>query len=145
MENQVMDTTMDESPVTEIDESNTEISPKDQVRNQISLIADDKSLLGTTSDAATYAVDDTAMDILAVANSADSSYKKERIALFEQLHGEGSWSNAVTFSKEWFDARKDRKIKLPIDVKGIASVFNDVAERGTGVAIILKKAAEQTA
>jgi hypothetical protein len=102
-------------------------------------IADDKSLLGTTADAASYALDDTAIDILAVNASADSSYKSARIDLFEQLHGKDSWETAVSNAQSWFDKRKSGEIKLPPDVKGIESVFEDVATRSTGVATILQQ------
>lgn len=103
-------------------------------------VADDKSLLGTTADAASYALDDTAMDILAIEASADNSYKAARISLFQELHGTDSWKKAVTNAQKWFDLRKAGDIKLPSDVKGIQSVFTDVATRSTGVANILERA-----
>jgi len=105
-------------------------------------VTDYKSLLGTTSDASSYALDDTVMDILAVEASADSSYKAARISLFEELHGEDSWQTAVTYSQAWFDKRKTKEIKLTTDVKGIQKVFEEVATRSTGVATILEQAAQ---
>lgn len=116
---------------------------KKLIRNQISeKVADHQSLLGTVSDASVYAIDNMVIDILAVDMSTDSSYKKNRIKLFEELFGEGRWIKSVDFSRRWFDGRKTKKIKLPTDIKGLNSVLNDIATRGTGVANILEQAAE---
>jgi len=132
-----------EIPSAEEQQSIQQKINKDLVRSNITRnVADDKSLLGTISDAASYALDDTAMDILAVEASADSSYKAARISLFEELHGEDSWQTAVNHAQEWFDKRKTKEIKLTTDVKGIQEVFAEVATRSTGVAIILEQAAQ---
>ncbi len=103
-------------------------------------VGDAETLLGITSDAAAYAIDQIAIDILALADSADSSYKNNRINLHEQFYGEGSWAKTVTFCQQWFDQRKTQQITLPVDIKGIESVFADVAASGTGVATVLKAA-----
>jgi len=113
---------------------------KDAMRTNIALkVGDDKSLLGTVSDAASYAIDDMAMSILALDNSDSSSYKTEKIELFEQLHGDNSWQTAVNNAQAWFDARKSGTIKLPPDVKGVANVFQEIATRSTGVTEEIEK------
>ena len=112
------------------------------IRNKITNEAGDtKSLLGTVSDTASYMLDDTIMDVLAVEASADSSYKAKRISLYEELHGDDSWETVVTNAQSWFDKRKSGEIKLPSDVKSIESVFEDVATRSTGIANILEQVA----
>jgi len=113
---------------------------KDALRTKIELnVGDDKSLLGTVSDAASYAIDDIAMSILALDNSDSSSYKTAKIELFEQLHGDNSWQTAVNNAQRWFDARKNGTIKLPPDIKGIEAVFQEVAVRSTGVSAEIEK------
>ena len=115
---------------------------KQALRNQITKKAGDaESLLGTTADAVAYAVDDISMDILAVAGSANSSYKEKRIELYNELHGDNAWDKAVVGAQNWFDNRKSGVVKLPIDVKGLASVMADVAAKGATVANILEQAA----
>ena len=107
---------------------------KEVLRTNIALkVGDDKSLLGTVSDAASYALDDVAMSVIALDSSDSSSYKTAKIELFEQLHGDNSWQIAVNNARAWFDARKNGTIKLPPDIKGISSVFQDIAARSTGV------------
>ncbi len=96
-------------------------------------VGDTESLLGTTADAVAYAIDDISMDILAVAGSANSSYKDKRIELYNNLHGDNAWDKAVVAAQSWFDNRKSGVIKLPIDIKGVETVFADVAKNGTGV------------
>ncbi|MDQ7091751.1 MAG: hypothetical protein Q9M50_14140 [Methylococcales bacterium] len=119
-------------------EKGYDLARKNIIRNKILEIGDDKSFIGTISDAASYAIDNITMDTLALSNSADSSYKKERISLFEKLHGVNSFANAVIKSQEWFDKRVSKEIILPIDNKGVERVFNDLATRGHAVASILK-------
>lgn len=112
---------------------------KQKVRRKIEQSAGDlASLLGTTSDAAAYALDDTAMDLLAITESDNSSYKSARIRLFEEQHGKGSWEKATMAAQRWFDGRKANTIQLPIDVKGIDSVFADIATRSTSTTQALK-------
>lgn len=123
-------------------EAGYKAAQKHQLRQKIKReIADPESLLGTTSDATAYTLDDTAMDILAVENSANSSYKEQRMSLYEQLHGEGAWDRAVIATQSWFDARVAKQIKLTIDVKGLDNVMSDVATRSTQMTNLLETAA----
>ena len=107
---------------------------KQALRKRISeKVGDPETLLGVVSDASAYAIDQTAMDILAVNSSADSSYKAARIRLHEEFYGENTWAKTVDFSQKWFDQRKDKTIRLPVDIKGIETVFEDIAKSGIGV------------
>jgi hypothetical protein len=96
-------------------------------------VGDPETLLGVVSDASAYAIDQTAMDILAVNTSADSSYKTARIRLHEEFYGADSWTKTVDFSQKWFEQRKAKQIRLPVDIKGIETVFADIAKSGIGV------------
>jgi len=96
-------------------------------------VGDSETLLGVVSDAGAYAIDQTVLDILAVNASADSSYKSARIKLHNEFYGKNSWEKTVKFSQQWFEQRKAKKIRLPVDIKGIENVFNDIAQAGIGV------------
>ena len=111
---------------------------KSKIRKKIKVVGDTESLLGVVSDAAAYSLDAVAIDICAIAGSEDSSYKAQRILFFEKLYGAGAWNSSVSKAQEWVAARANKKIVLPVDAKGVATVFADVAARGHAVATILK-------
>ena len=122
-------------------EQGYQIAEREKLRQKITKTAGDtQSLLGTAADASAYAIDDVAMDILAVAGSANSSYKDKRIELYNELHGVDAWDKAVSATQSWFDGRKSGAIKLPIDIKGVETMMADVAAKGTGITQVLEQA-----
>ena len=120
------------------------IDKRDFVKNLRQKITDEagdlESIVGTTSDAAMIAIDNLAMDVLAIDKSAHSSYKEGRIELYEELHGEASWPRAVAGALQWFEGRKAGVIKSTVDVKGGTSALASIAQRSTAVANVLAAA-----
>ena len=99
---------------------------------------DTLKILGTVSDAAQIAIDDSAMSTLAMNSSSASSYRTVYISLYEQLHGAGSWELAVENAQAWFDGRVAATILSTVDLKGRGKVFNDMAACATAVAKVLE-------
>jgi len=129
-----------EKEIDRVKQSLDQQEKKQFLRNKIQDGAGDvQSMLGTVSDVSAYTVDSLAVDILAVNNSGESSYKAERIRLFEELNGVG-WQKIVDIAEQWFNQRKAGEIRLPAIAKGIDKVFADVAKRSTNVADILQQA-----
>ena len=128
-----------------VDDESVKIAQKasrlQSIRKIIEKDAGDMSaIVGTSSDAAMIAIDNLAMDVLAIDKSAHSSYKEGRIELYEELHGEASWPRAVAGALQWFEGRKAGVIKSTVDVKGGTSVLASIAQRSTAVANVLAAA-----
>ncbi len=118
----------------------SETEQKTTMRQKIQAsVADIPSLLGTTADASIVTIDNLVFDVLAVDRSASSSYKTQRITIYEEVHGSGSWKSAVAYATQWLEGRKSGAIKSPVDIKGAANVFAEVAQRATGVAQVFEE------
>lgn len=122
------------------------IRARNKIRQSIfTKVVDRDSMLGTVADASQMLVLNSVAELVAL-DSADTfeAYKAARIAQIAALSG-GDASGMIAAAKDLLEKVQSGEVVMPYLTKPeqATGVFNDVAERATGVAQVLQAAATE--
>ncbi len=112
-----------------------EPSARDIVRGKISAqVADTSSLLGTQADILGVLLTAMCADIVALADHAGNDCQRKRLELMQAAAGE---HDIVVLARETLAKIESGDVKLPVHIKGLPEVVEEVLDRANKTAVIL--------
>ena len=121
--------------------SNEEI--KQFKRNKITTeVGDTNTLLGVMADNQTILLDLACINILSINEEQDSTTKANQINQITDLYNI-DWDQIVIKAREWVTKRKNHDIKTTTSLKGLDTIFNDIATTSTKVTNVLSKTSDE--
>ncbi len=119
-------------------------SPQEQQQQAKMLYADKVGDVGHVLELATDAIvvslDTLVQDLVTINQLPESdTYRQARIQVFEGQYGAGSWASSVGVAQRWYQGRVSGKVAMPIDIKGLQSLFNRLLRSGRGGIQVLQQ------
>ena len=105
-------------------------------------VGDTNTLLGVMADNQTVLLDLTCINLLSINKESESDHKTNQINQITDLYNI-SWDAIINKAQEWVTKRKNHEIKTTASLKGLDTIFNDIATTSTKVTNILSKPSDE--